>query len=136
MTQPPVESKQHLGTVSIRNSQIYVAVAMATILFGIINYIDKRVQAQPVIPNDVVTILTQQAAILSGFQMIVNQDHELLMQRTPIIASISADAAANKQMLISLTSALAQQTTALTEQTKVLQKLSVWLDIQIADRKK
>lgn len=141
-TQSPTQMQriESAQTVQLKSSQITLILALVTILFLIlnfvINYVERATSGTPTvgkleIPDSFQAVLNQQTAILSSFQTLVNQDHELLVQRTATINAIAIDAAATKQMLITLAAEHQKQTEALSKQTETLQKLSIWLDIQI-----
>lgn len=120
---PQQIERLQLPTVRVSTSQITligttIAIVLSLLTF-IFKYVDAKILPEKSQPSqELVTLLTE-------FKSKIIEDHDLLMQRTPIIANTAVDAAANNAMLKSLTPVLA-------EQTRVLSKLSVWLDIQIA----
>lgn len=121
---PQQVEQQRLPVVRVSTSQMTLIGTTVAIVITLLTFIFRYVEAR-VQPQEKRQESAEVVQLLTKFESRLNDDHELLIQRTPIIANTAADAAANKLMLNSLTPVLA-------EQTRVLQKLSVWLDIQIA----
>lgn len=129
--------------VSFKASQMTLLVGILTIAFLFINYVtnyvEKRTDNLQQVGGgeaDITQILNQQTSILSRLEVLVAADNQMLVSRTPAIGDIQTKVTTNAQVLTSMTALLGEQARVLREQTTVLQKLSIWLDIQIQQTKK
>ena len=127
--------------IQFKSSQMTLLVGILTIVFLFINYVtnyvEKRMDVSPSSDiNSIVQVLNQQTAILSRLEVLVSADNVILSSRTPAIGDIQTKVAANAQVLTNMTNLLSEQARVMREQTVALQKLSIWLDIQIQQAKK
>lgn len=110
-------------------SQIALVVGTCSVIFGLltflINYVDKQTVGKNQPNEQIVSILENQTAILNRLETKVTENNTMLSQRTPAITSTATAVQTSQTILLGINQVLA-------EQTKVLQKLAVWLDYQIA----
>ena len=134
MAQPiPIIPPLPAQLIRFDRSQMAVIGVVFTILFAVLTFIVNYVEKATASPaqSDLGLILNKQTDILSRVESKTSEVHDILNARTEVIRGMENAGQANTIALASISLVLNEQAKAVREQTLVLQKLSIWLDMQI-----